>query len=111
MSIPFVSTTVREVPFKNPINGFASIPVGTEVSVTWNGIRPVASIPTIRDEPLNLSNKGIALMFGFNVPNMAQLEEWHNEDGGCESILGNWVEPDGYDEHGAPSWMLSLCLI
>lgn len=43
-------------------------------------------------------------------PEIEQLEEWGN-DGGCESILGQWVEQDGYDEYGMPSWMIVMGMI
>lgn len=44
-------------------------------------------------------------------PTLAQLEEWHDVDGGCEATDGCWVEPDGTCEHGHPSWLLRLGLI
>ena len=43
-------------------------------------------------------------------PDVEQLEEWVN-DGICETVLGNPTEPDGHDEHGAPSWLLALGMI
>ena len=43
-------------------------------------------------------------------PSIRQLEAWHAE-GGCEATDGCWVEPDGYCEHGCPSWLLKLGLI
>lgn len=111
MKTPYVATTVRSLKFKNPINGFDAIPEGAEITLTWEGIRPKAVIPAIRPEQIPLSNKGVALLLGFSVPDMETLEEWHNDDGGCESVLGEWVEPDGYDQYGSPSWMLTLGLI
>lgn len=44
-------------------------------------------------------------------PTLATLQEWFNEEGGCEATDGCWVEPDGYCPHGCPSWMLVLGLI
>jgi hypothetical protein len=41
---------------------------------------------------------------------MEELEDAVN-DGVCESILGERVEPDGHDEHGSPSWLLSMGMI
>lgn len=40
-------------------------------------------------------------------PTFAELQEWIDE-GGCEAACdhGCWVEPDGYCEHGYPSWLL-----
>jgi len=43
-------------------------------------------------------------------PTMEQLMEWEAE-GGCEATDGCWVEPDGYCEHGCPSWLIALGLI
>ena len=41
-----------------------------------------------------------------NKPSLNQLIRWEN-DGGCEAACpeGCWVEPDGYCEHGHPSWL------
>lgn len=47
---------------------------------------------------------------GLKVPSERKLENWSN-DGICESIFGETVEPDGTDEHGSPSWLLALGLI
>jgi len=43
-------------------------------------------------------------------PTGRQLRTWLDE-GGCEATDGCWVEPDGYCEHGCPSWMIVLGLI
>jgi hypothetical protein len=43
-------------------------------------------------------------------PDIEVLTDWSN-DGGCESLRGEWVEPDGQDEEGFPSWLLALGLI
>jgi hypothetical protein len=39
------------------------------------------------------------------MPSMAALERMSN-DGLCETPTGETVEPDGYDEHGCPSWLM-----
>jgi hypothetical protein len=44
------------------------------------------------------------------VPDVELLMEW-SEEGGCETPSGEWVEPDGRDEYGCPSWMLIAGLI
>lgn len=44
-------------------------------------------------------------------PDQEQLEEWMEEDGGCEATDGCWVEPDGTCPHGYPSWLLYLGMI
>jgi hypothetical protein len=46
----------------------------------------------------------------FRVPKMDELEEWAY-DSVVNSVAGERVEPDGYDEHGSPSWLLVLGLI
>lgn len=45
-------------------------------------------------------------------PSMDQLEEWVF-DSVCEAACadGCMVEPDGYCEHGNPSWLMQLGLI
>ena len=45
-------------------------------------------------------------------PDMETLEDWMN-DGGCEAacIHECWVEPDGYCQHGKPSWLIEMGLI
>lgn len=40
------------------------------------------------------------------VPDEEEIIEWVNEDDGCESTDGCWVEPDGVCHHGYPSWLL-----
>ena len=46
----------------------------------------------------------------FNPPSVEELEEAVS-DGACDSVLGNRVEPDGWDSDGSPSWLLALGLI
>jgi hypothetical protein len=46
----------------------------------------------------------------FKPPSMKCLNEWLMDEG-CETIIGNTVEPDGYDDQGFPSWLLALGLI
>ena len=43
-------------------------------------------------------------------PTIQELQEWF-EECGCESTAGQWVEPDGVDDEGYPSWLLYLGLI
>jgi hypothetical protein len=38
-------------------------------------------------------------------PSFEELTEWEKQ-GVCKSILGEWVEPHGYDQHGMPSWFI-----
>ena len=39
------------------------------------------------------------------------MEDQMEDDGGCETLDGCWVEPDGYCMHCYPSWLLYLGLI
>ncbi len=52
----------------------------------------------------------IRISSAFKCPSLKSLEEWSN-DGICESVTGENVEPDGYDCDGAPSWLLALGMI
>ena len=40
-------------------------------------------------------------------PSIKTMETW-SSDCGCEATDGCWTEPDGYCDHGKPSWMLAL---
>ena len=33
------------------------------------------------------------------------------DEGGCESMTGQWVEPDGWDDKGFPSVLMAMGLI
>jgi hypothetical protein len=44
------------------------------------------------------------------LPSLHELEDWQF-DGGCESVTGDWVEPDGHGPDGAPSWLVALGMI
>ena len=46
----------------------------------------------------------------FKAPTIATMERWMH-DCVARSVSGARVEPDGYDEHGSPSWILVLGLI
>lgn len=46
----------------------------------------------------------------FEAPSLEELEEQCN-DGVCDSVLGERVEPDGTDEYNSPSWLLVLGMI
>lgn len=43
-------------------------------------------------------------------PSVEEVDEWVN-DGVCDSVLGEQVEPDGWDSEGSPSWLLAMGLI
>jgi hypothetical protein len=46
----------------------------------------------------------------IKVPSMKRLDRWVY-DSVAETVFGNRCEPDGYGEHGEPSWLLALGLI
>lgn len=52
----------------------------------------------------------VRITAAFNPPSLEELEQQSN-DGVCDSVLGERVEPDGTDEHGSPSWLLALGMI
>lgn len=42
---------------------------------------------------------------GLKMPSLATLERY-SDDGIAKSVFGEKVEPDGWDAHGSPSWLL-----
>ena len=40
-------------------------------------------------------------------PTFEELEEFVS-DGVSDSVFGERVEPDGYDERGGPSWLMAM---
>jgi hypothetical protein len=44
-------------------------------------------------------------------PSLEELQRQLEDEGGCEATECCLVEPDGYCEHGQPSWLLALGLI
>ena len=54
------------------------------------------------------AHKGSNMLTGFTQePSIETLEKW-SSGCGCESITGEWCEPDGYGSDGSPSWLLVL---
>lgn len=45
------------------------------------------------------------------IPSLQTMERWLNEDGMCESVSGDCVEPDGTGRDGSPSWLRFFGLI
>lgn len=41
-------------------------------------------------------------------PELEDLTEWMDDEGGCPATDGCWVEPDGTCRHDHPSWLLRL---
>jgi hypothetical protein len=110
--------TTREMRFKDVCK--APIPVGTKCALRFNqsnivSITPLwgecINIDTLRCVSLRLHVTKLPSYFdAFERPDMDTLEEWMS-DGGCESVMGEWVEPDGHDCYGSPSWLLAYGMI
>jgi hypothetical protein len=81
------------------------LPIGSPVSFMGEDSPHLCLVKGQRPEPYRIRISSV-----FTPPNAEELEEQAN-DGVCDSILGERVEPDGYDEHGSPSWLLALRLI
>ncbi len=100
--------TLKEIKLKDG----TIIPTGTKCRVTFNGngSNLVRVYPDgFRDFQTRASH--LTVWFSaFKTPSLSELEEWSN-DGICESMLGNRVEPDGWDSEGSPSWLLALGMI
>jgi hypothetical protein len=58
-----------------------------------------------RDEPFR-----VRVLSAFHPPSLDELQDAVN-DGICPSVAGDSVEPDGWDSHGSPSWLLALGMI
>lgn len=88
-----------------------SIPKGTEVTV-----EPCS--PTLKGAILRHGETSIIVAYErlyhytgeFQEPSLDQIKDMIF-DGDCTSVAGEWVEPDGKDEHGFPSWLLVLGMI
>jgi hypothetical protein len=101
--------TIRQIELKRGEVVSVVIPEGTELDLTFTE----SVIKTeFNERPIRLSYRNAHQNFSdfTEAPSIEQLQEWSN-DGTCETPLGNTTEPDGYDEHGCPSWMLIMGLI
>ncbi len=105
----------KEIRFKNP--DIPPVPVGTICTVSFSDEKHTLcklniSLPDGTQKQINFAILGLAKYFAddFTEPTLEQLGEWVN-DGIAETVLGNRTEPDGFDEYGAPSWLLVLGMI
>lgn len=96
-------TTTKLTKFRDENLLEQEIPVGS--TVKWTTENAVITTPDNRELKVRFVIAVKAL--GIKRPSFSELEDWQSE-GGCESVYGNWVEPDGYDEHGSPSWLIIL---
>lgn len=81
------------------------LPKGSPVSFIGEDAPNLCLVKGNRLEPYR-----VRITSAFHAPSMEELEEYAS-DSVCQSILGENVEPDGYDEHGSPSWLLALQMI
>jgi hypothetical protein len=89
------------------------IPTGTDLQVHFSETRP-DRIFFEYDGFLRVARVISAFKFFTKFrkcPSARSLEKTESERGGCMTCLGNFVEPDGYDQFGAPSWMLVIGVI
>lgn len=86
----------------------ASFQKGTKYSVQWENDIPHLTIPGWKKK-IRVSNKWIAREVGVIAPSMEDLEE--DEELRNETPLGNYTDPDGTDEYGAPTWLQIYGLI
>lgn len=88
-------------------------PIGTDFSVSFVGGGSVIAVlvATISGKQFKTNCVRLPRYFdGFRVPSTAALEKAIDE-GICRSVMGERVEPDGWDQHGSPSWLLALGMI
>jgi len=94
------ATTEKEIKLKSG----EILPKGLPVS--WdNENHSICFVRGNRLEPYR-----VRISSAFVAPSIEELEEQCN-DGVCDSVLGERVEPDGTDEYGSPSWLLALGMI
>jgi hypothetical protein len=101
--------TVRDVKLKNG----EVIAKGTPLKLAVGNDRVILATDEARETTYRLSMTGAHRNFGSpfqSMPSVEDLEDWGN-DGVCESVTGERVEPDGYGSDGFPSWMLALGMI
>lgn len=106
MNQVYKTTAQSSLKFKAELN-LPEIPEGAEIEITYEGETGKGSVH-YNGRAFRVGNKAIAKITGNEAPSLEELEEY---DSIVPSILGNDVEPDGYDEYGSPSWMIALGFI
>lgn len=93
------------------------IPAGTSFLVTFNNGDKICTLhPMDRTDGIPFMDIKIPcgklhnLFAEIERPSIQDLWDAFNT-GSCPSILGERVEPDGWDSEGSPSWMIALGLI
>jgi len=104
-----ILTSRRDIPLKSG----TLIPKGTKCTVSWEQNNPSTMLVLSPgfDHALRLLTRNAANNFeeieSFNREQLAEAIS----GGECHSVLGNRVEPDGWDPDGSPSWLLALGVI
>jgi hypothetical protein len=89
------------------------IPANMECTLIFNGTAKVEiQVDLVREvRTFNTSCRNLPHYFAeIEMPSMEDLRD-AVFDGICPSVLGNSVEPDGWDEEKSPSWMIALGMI
>jgi hypothetical protein len=101
----------KEIKFKNGL----VIPVGTNLNVNFKIGGTVCELSggSAGGVPVTMKLRCSSLpryFTKFKAPSLKTMEKW-SDDGVAKSMLGQVVEPDGYDSEGSPSWMLVAGII
>jgi len=86
---------------------------GEKCTVRWEDNQATVMIvqPASFDEPVRLRTTNAPRYFEeVEAISMEELEEAVH-DCTCPSILGDSVEPDGWDSQGSPSWLMAMGMI
>ena len=94
------ATTEKTIKLKDGNTLPAGLPVTFQQDKPW-----LCLVQGERAEPFK-----VRVSSAFAPPCRDELEEAVS-DGLCASVLGNSVEPDGWDSDGSPSWPLALGMI
>lgn len=90
------------------------IPLGAPVTVKFDELTPhlaLVTTPSIGREIKLRATNCFQYFKGFAKPPGMTAMMRQMDDGICRSICGEKVEPDGYDQHGSPSWALAMGII
>jgi len=101
----------KEIKFNNGL----VIPVGTSVGIIFKDGGTVCELSggSAGGIPVTMKLRCSSLpryFTKFKAPSLKTMQKWSN-DGVAKSMLGQRVEPDGYDSEGSPSWMLVAGII
>jgi len=101
-------TTSNEIKFKLGL----TIDAGTPCVLQFDGKTTVATITAVGSNVgFRLRCSSLPRYFNrFKAPSIKTMQNW-SDQGIAKSVLGNRVEPDGFDPEGSPSWMLVMGII